>query len=229
MVKTRWRLDHSWFAIFSIIIYFVLVLICLKADEPYPARVFWSFSAPGGSLVPFIIFYSLLFFYPTSIKLTLGTSICMSKTTHTQKIVELFLEMTSQWRQFRFCNVFVSCPILFKFCTEMLLGITNKNTKFCWDWLQNDVTVTSSMIWRTRFCLSTYKRMCCHFNIKHFFLLKFCTDWLRDNVTVMLSMSWVVPFRKSAVSRVCCHGNMNTPFLLKFGTKVQLGTSNKIN
>ena len=125
----------------------------------------------------------------------------------------------------------------------MPLGITNENIKHCWDWLQNDVKVPSSMISRTWFCLSTLKRMCCHFNIKHFFLLKFCTevlliiskntskfckDWLRNNVTVRSLLSWMVPFRISAVSRMCCHGNMNNPILLKFSTEVQLSVCNKI-
>ena len=77
--------------------------------------------------------------------------------------------------------------------------------------------------------------MCCHFNIKDFFLLKYCTEVLliiskilRNSVTVTSLLSWMAPFPISAVSRMCCHGNMNSPILLKFGTKVELSISNKI-
>ena len=89
------------------------------------------------------------FIWP-SINLKLGTSIGMSKK-YSQKIAELLLEMTCNDVISHFCNFFVSCPIFLKFCTEMLIGITNKNTKFCWDWLRNDVTITSSLILRTQF------------------------------------------------------------------------------
>ena len=141
-----------------------------------------------------------------------------------------------------FCNFFVACPILLKLCTEMPLGITNKNTKFCWGWLRNDVTMTSSLILRTRFVKSTLQRMYCHGNMKHCILLKFCTevliiiskdsskfckDWLRKSVTVTSLLSWMSWFRISADSKICCHGNINSLISLKFGTKMQLSISNK--
>ena len=125
----------------------------------------------------------------------------------------------------------------------MPLGITNKNTKFCWGWLRNDVTMTSSLILRTQFVKSTLQRMCCNRNMKHCILLKFCTevliiiskhsskfceDWLRNSVTVMSLLSWMGWFRISANSKMCCHENINSSILLKFGTKKQRGISNKI-
>ena len=125
----------------------------------------------------------------------------------------------------------------------MPLGITNKNTNFCWDWLRNDVTMTSSLILRTWFFKSTLQRMCCHGNIKHCILLKFCTkvltiiskytskfseNWLKNSVTVKSLLSWMGWFQISADSKMCCHGNINSLILLKFGTKIQLSISNKI-
>ena len=141
-----------------------------------------------------------------------------------------------------FCNFFVSCTILLNFCTEMPLGITDKDTKFFWDWLRNDVTMTSSLILRTQFIKSTLQRMCCHGNIKHCILLKFCTevliiiskdiskfceDWLRNSVTVtslLSSMGWL---SISADSKMCCRENIKSPILLKFSTKIQRSISNK--
>ena len=142
-----------------------------------------------------------------------------------------------------FCNFFVSCPILLKFCTEMSLDITKKNTTFCQDWLRNDVTMTSLLILRTQFVKSTLQRMCCHGNMKHCILLKFCTealiilskhsskfckDWLRNSVTVTSLLSWMGWFRISANSKMRRHENINSPILFKFGTKIQRGISNKI-
>ena len=94
---------------------------------------FFAHSQPGGSLVP------PLFIWPSN-KLKIGTSISMTKNySHTQ-IVDLFLEMKSQWRHF---PSFATSLFLVWFCSNFVhryfLGITNKNTKFCWDWLQNDV------------------------------------------------------------------------------------------
>ena len=197
--------------------------------NPILPRLFWSFSA--WRVFGTTLCYS--FIWP-SINLKLGTSIRMTKSySHTKKCWAIFRNDVTMTSFCIFCNFIFSCPILLKFCTEMLPGITSKNTKFCWDWLQNDITVKSSMISRTRFYLSTLKTMCCHFNIKHFFLLKvctevlliisknmskFCKDWLRNNVTVTLLLSWMAPFYMSTASRMCCHGNMNNPILLKFGT-----------
>ena len=133
-----------------------------------------------------------------------------------------------------FCNFFVSCQICLKFCTEMLL---------CSDWLWNDVTVTSSLISRTQFCLNAHQRICCHGNIKHFLPIKFCTevqlifsentskfgeDWFRINVTITSLLIWMVQFHRSVVSNIFCHGNMNNPILIKFCTIEQLSISNKI-
>ena len=94
----------------------------------------------------------------------------------------------------------------------------------------------SSLITMIRFCLSTLERMCCHGNIKHFFLLKFCTEVpLQKFVKIDekqchsgVILSWMAPFRISAVTSMCCHGNMSNQILLKFGTKVRLSISNKI-
>ena len=133
--------------------------------------------------------------------------------------------------------IFATYFFLLRCCTEMLLGISSKNTKFFGDWLRNDVTVMSSLILRTWFYLSALQRMCCYGNVKHFILLKFCTeilliiaenkskfcdDWLRNNVTVTSLLIWMAWFYINAVLRMCCMKNL---ILLKFSTKVQLSIS----
>ena len=141
--------------------------------------------------------------------------------------------------------IFASSLFLVWFCSNFVQRcfLVLQTKKNCWEWLQSDVTVTSSIISRIRFGLSTLKRMYCHGNINHFFLqkfcaeilliiskntLKFCKDWLRNNVTVTSLLSWLAPLRISAVSEMWCHGNMNNLILLIFSTKVQFGISNKI-
>ena len=159
----------------------------------------------------------------------------MSKTyLHTENCSAIFRNDVIMTSFLIFYNFFVSCLIWLKFCTKMLLG---------WDWLRNDVTMTSSLISRTQFCLSALQRMCCHSNIKHFLPIKCCTevlliisennskfweDWFGNNVTMTSLLIWIVQFHKSVVSKMYCDGNMNNPILLKLCTIVQLSISNKI-
>ena len=171
--------------------------------NPILPRLFWSFSARGGCLVP-----------PPVIPLSdlqstwkLVHQYVWVKNTQTQKIIELFLEMMSQWHYFPFLQLLCFLSDFAQIFTEMPpLGMTNKNAKFCWDWLRNDVTMTSWQILRAQFVKSTLQRMCCHGNMKDCILIKFCievliiiskhrskfcADLLRNSVTVTLLLSWM--------------------------------------
>ena len=64
------------------------------------------------------------------------------------------------------CHGNMNNPILLKFGIKVQLSISNKITKLCWDWLRNDVTVTSLLFWRTQSFLSTLTRKCCCGNSK---------------------------------------------------------------
>ena len=97
----------------------------LTIINPILPGLFWSFSARGGGcLVPPLQFLYLTFnqlesWYINRYEYKLLTH---------KNLLSLFLEMTSFPI---FYNFFVSCSILLKFCTDLPLSITNKNSKFC--------------------------------------------------------------------------------------------------
>ena len=110
-------------------------------------------------------------FIRPSINLKLRSSIGMKKTTQTQK---------KCWSVFMTSFLIFATSLFFVvFCSNFAQRcslVLQKILKVCWDWLQNDITMTSSMISRTPFYQIALQRMCFNGSIKYFFLLTLCTE-----------------------------------------------------
>ena len=120
-----------------------------------------------------------------------------------------------------------------------------QNTKYLLRLIENDVTMTSSLILRTRFVKSTSQRMCCHGNMKHCILVnfcsevltiiskhssKFCEDWFRKSVTVTSLLSWRTDFASVLIQKCVSMGILTARFYpnlpqrhnIVFLTKIQI-------
>ena len=91
------------------------------------------------------------------------------------------------------CHGNIKHCILLKFCTEVLMIISKNSSKFCEDWLRNNVTVTSLLSWMAWFRKRADSRICYHGNINNPILLKFGTKMqvsISNKIQNFLEIDW---------------------------------------